>query len=316
MLSITDKWIWDFWFALDGDKYHIFYLQAPSRLKLEQRRHHNVTIGHAVSTNLIDWNILSDALMPGMNGAWDDLATWTGSIIKHNNLWYMFYTGGNRAENGLIQRIGVATSGDLMIWDKHEKNPIIEADEKYYEILNLKTWHDQAWRDPWVISYDGSFHAFITARVNYGPSDGRGVIAHAQSEDLINWRVMPPVTKPGEFSQLEAPQVIKIDTKFYLLFSTGAEHHSSARFKRTKIEAATGTHYLVADNPLGPYNFTTDQFLIGDKFGSLYTGKIIQNNNGELKMIACNNRREDDSFIGSITNPFDVQLKKNKLTKL
>ncbi len=54
MLSLPDKWIWDFWFAQDGDKYHIFYLQAPKSLKLEQRRHHNATIGHAVSNNLID----------------------------------------------------------------------------------------------------------------------------------------------------------------------------------------------------------------------------------------------------------------------
>jgi len=315
MLSLPDKWIWDFWFAQDGDEYHIFYLQAPKSLKLEDRRHHNATIGHAVSTNLIDWNILPDALIPGKHGMWDDLATWTGSIIKHNNLWYLYYTGVNEEERGLIQRIGVATSKDLLNWEKHEKNPIIEADEKYYEILNLKTWHDQAWRDPWVFSYDGSFHAFITARVNYGSSDGRGVVAHAKSEDLINWRVMPPVTEPEEFSQMEVPQLINIDNKYYLLFSTGAEHHSSERLKRTKNEAVTGTHYLVSDNPLGPYNFTTDRFLQGDKFGSLYTGKIIQTNDGEWKMIACNNRREDDSFIGSITNPFDVQLKK-KLTKL
>ena len=312
MLLINDKWIWDFWFAQNGDEYHIFYLQAPRSLELEHLRHHNVTVGHAVSTNLIDWNILQDALTSGANGAWDDLATWTGSIIKHNNIWYMFYTGGNRDEKGLIQRIGLATSEDLINWEKHKSNPIIEADEKYYELLNFETWHDQAWRDPWVFKYDGSFHVFITARVNYGSPDGRGVVAHAKSEDLIHWRVMPPVTEPGEFSQMEVPQMIKIDNKYYLLFSTGAEHHSSERLKRTKTEAVAGTHYLVADNPLGTYNFTTDQFLVGDNFGSLYGGKMIQTKSGEWKMIASNNRKEDNSFIGTITDPFDVKLKKNK----
>jgi beta-fructofuranosidase len=316
MLSLPDKWIWDFWFAQDGDEYHIFYLQAPKSLKLEHRRHHNATIGHAVSTNLIDWNILPDALIPGKDGMWDDLATWTGSIIKHNNLWYLFYTGVNEEERGLIQRIGVATSKDLMNWEKHSRNPIIEADEKYYELLDLKTWHDQAWRDPWVFSYQGTFHAFITARVNYGSPDGRGVIACAKSEDLLNWSVMPPVTEPGEFGQLEVPQLIKLNSKYFLLFSTGSEYHSAQRLKRTKIEAVTGTHYLVADEPLGPYNYIADRFLQGDQFGSLYSGKIIQNKNGEWKMMACNNRSKDDSFIGAITNPFSVQLEKNKLTKL
>lgn len=316
MLSLPDKWIWDFWFAQDGDKYHIFYLQAPRSLKLEQRRHHNATIGHAVSNNLIDWSIVPDALAPGMIGMWDDLATWTGSIIRHNKLWYMFYTGVNRAESGLIQRIGVATSEDLMIWKKHERNPIIEADEKYYELLNLKTWPDQAWRDPWVFNYDGWFHAFITARVNYGSPDGRGVIACAKSEDLNNWSVLPPVTEPGEFSQLEVPQLININNKYYLLFSTEAENHSAQRLKRTKIKAVTGTHYLMADEPLGPYNFITDRFLQGDKFGSLYSGKIIKTKNAEWKMIACNNRSEDGRFIGYVTNPFNVQLAGNKLTIL
>ncbi|MCJ7553698.1 MAG: hypothetical protein MUO34_07415 [Ignavibacteriaceae bacterium] len=313
MLSITDKWIWDFWFARDGDEYHIFYLQAPSSLKLEQRRHHKATIGHAVSKNYVDWNILPDALTPGMIGMWDDLATWTGSIIRHNNLWYMFYTGANRAEKGLIQRIGVATSEDLIIWKKHERNPIIVADEKYYELLNLNSWHDQAWRDPWVYNYQETFYAFITARVNYGSPDARGVIACAKSEDLINWSVLPPVTEPGEFGQMEIPQLININNKYYLLFSTWAENHSAQRLKRTKIEAVTGTHYLVSDNPLGPYKFITDRFLQGDQFGSLYSGKIIQDKKGEWKMMACNNLSEEGRFIGSITNPFNIQLKNNKL---
>jgi len=128
MLKINDKWIWDFWLVQDGSYYHIFYLQAPKSLKLETRRHHNATIGHAVSKDLMNWQIMADPLKPGEGGDWDDLATWTGSVIKKDNLWFMFYTGVNKKENGLIQRIGFATSKDLVRWEKYSNNPVIEAD--------------------------------------------------------------------------------------------------------------------------------------------------------------------------------------------
>ena len=62
MLSIPDKWLWDFWFAQDGPYYHIFYLQAPKSLSDEKLRHWHATIGHAVSEDLRNWEILPDAL--------------------------------------------------------------------------------------------------------------------------------------------------------------------------------------------------------------------------------------------------------------
>ena len=91
--------------------------------------------------------------------------------------WAMFYTGSRRSENGLIQRIGMATSPDLMHWTKDPANPLIEADPAWYELLDLDAWHDQAWRDPWVFQHPatGEFHALITARVRSGPPHGRGV---------------------------------------------------------------------------------------------------------------------------------------------
>src|SRR5690606_21128921 len=31
-LALPDRWVWDFWFARDGDDVHVFYLQAPKSL--------------------------------------------------------------------------------------------------------------------------------------------------------------------------------------------------------------------------------------------------------------------------------------------
>ena len=56
-------------------------------------------------------------------------------------------------------------------------------------------------------------------RYGRGVDDGRGVIAHARSSDLVQWAVLPPITKTGLFAQMEVPQIISADDQYYLLFS-------------------------------------------------------------------------------------------------
>jgi beta-fructofuranosidase len=309
-LHFDDKWLWDFWFAQDGADYHMFYLQADRALLNPDLRHWNVSIGHAVSQDLRQWTILPDALRPSeRSGDFDDNTTWTGSIIHHDGCWYLFYTGSMRADKGLVQRIGMATSNDLIHWEKAAHNPLIVADPQWYELLDLNLWHDQAWRDPHVVRdpQNGEFHAFITARVNYGAKDGRGVIAHAVSRDLLQWQVQPPVTTPGDFGQMEVPQLLHIGSLYYLLFSTGGGHHSAARQQRGAAPV-TGTHYLVSEKPYGPFRYLTDEFFVGDARGSLYSGKMIQGPDAQWYFMGFLNDGEDGQFIGDISDPLPVEV--------
>jgi beta-fructofuranosidase len=132
-LRLPDTWIWDFWLARDGEDYHVFYLQAPRSLGDPELRHFNASIGHAVSRDLREWSPLPDALRLGPPSAWDGHAVWTGCVIRHDNIWHMFYTGVHVGEDGLIeQRVGLATSTDLENWRKYPDNPLIEADPRYY----------------------------------------------------------------------------------------------------------------------------------------------------------------------------------------
>ena len=309
MLKFNDKWIWDFWFTKNNDEYHVFYLQAPKSLIDERKRHHNATIGHAVSTDLINWDVLPNAISPSQDGSWDDLATWTGSVIKKDDTWFMFYTGVNKKESGLIQRIGFATSKDLITWHKYENNPVLEADSQWYEMLDLDSWHDHAWRDPCIIESEGSYYAFITARVNYGLPDERGVIALASSLDLISWEVLPPVSKPGNFGQLEVPQYIKVDDDHLLVFSTAIETTSKNRMKSiSSPEIKTGTFYLKSKSKLGHYILPKQNLIYGDKEGSLYSGKIIDRN-GELHLIAFHNYNREGNFLGYLADPIPLDKK-------
>lgn len=307
-LKLNDKWLWDFWLAQDGSDYHIFYLQASNDFRYEWQRHFNVSIGHAVSKDLKNWTILPDVLKPSDDlEAFDNYTTWTGSVIKHENLWYMFYTGSMRQERGLIQRVGLATSNDLIRWEKHSKEPLVVAEPNYYELLDLDSWHDQAWRDPWVFERDGLFHMFVTARLKDGIADARGIIGHAVSKDLLEWQVCPPVTEPGEFGHMEVPQLVNIQDRYYLLFTVGHGQYSNAR-KARGVKKQTGTHYLVAENPLGPFRYLTDDFLSGDEYGTLYSGKLIQDSDGQWQFLAFKNSDERGNFIGELSDPIPVTV--------
>ena len=226
MLRLDGRWVWDFWFAEDGGLTHVFYLQAPRSLGDPERRHRNARLGHAVSSDLVSWEVLPDPLPIGPAGAWDDLATWTGSIIRGpDRTWSLFYTGCSTRDDGLVQRIGLATSADLLHWERFGEAPLIVADPRWYELLDLDSWHDQAWRDPWVMEdpEGNGYHALITARARSGDPAGRGVIAHAVSPDLRSWEVRPPFDLPAGFGQLEVPQVVVADGHPILAFCAGAQ---------------------------------------------------------------------------------------------
>ena len=311
-LQIAGKWVWDFWFAQDGEDVHIFYLQADTSLNEPELRHWHVSIGHAVSQNLRDWTILPDALRPSVHHpeapAWDDFTTWTGSIIQHEGLWYMFYTGSSRADEGLIQRIGLATSSDLIQWQKHPQNPLITADPAYYELLNRGAWHDQAWRDPYILrDEDGHFHALITARSKSGPPDARGVVAHAISTDLINWQVQPPLTDDGQFGHMEVPQIVKIGDLYYLIFCCPYEYASLARRERLRDAPLGGTFYMVSDSMLGPFRYLDEDVLIADRAETLYSGKLLQHG-ARWYAFAFYNYDADRVFHGRISDPMLVHV--------
>ena len=74
--SPKGKKLWDSWFIREGDEYHIFYLQALPSDDPEKRHDDRISIGHAVSADLIDWKELPTALEPG--DSWDNFALWTG----------------------------------------------------------------------------------------------------------------------------------------------------------------------------------------------------------------------------------------------
>ena len=314
MFRLPEAWVWDFWLADDGQDYHMFFLYASRAIGNPDGRHDRASIGHAVSKDLYHWERVVDALVRGDPPAFDDLATWTGSVIRHpDGTWYLFYTGATMTESGRIQSIGYATSTDLYRWTKNPNNPVVHADARWYEKASDEQWHDEAFRDPWVFADpDGvGYHMLITARANHGQPDDRGVVGHAWSSDLRHWDVRPPLSQPGQgFGQLEVTQVEIINAQPLLLFSCLARHSSKAR-QATNIRG--GVWCAAAESLLGPYDISNAQLVFDS---SRYVGRFI-NQRGTHQWLLLSFLHDDanGNFVGEISDPERVTWNNSTLIR-
>lgn len=312
MLRLASSWVWDFWLADDGELHHLFFLKASRALADPDRRHWRAAVGHATSRDLITWEEHADALVHSDDGAFDDLATWTGSVVRDPaGRWRMFYTGVDREGRGLIQRIGQATSDDLMVWTKLGEDSVVQPDPDQYESLSDRSWPDEAWRDPWVFAdpAGNGWHMLLTARARAGAPDERGVVGHAWSEDLIRWETLAPLSRPGGgFGQLEVLQLVQVDDAYVLLFSCMTPQLSSERRDRGE----TGGIWAVnVEDPLGPYDIRSAYRLVDER---LYVGRAVQTRSGEWVLLAFENIGDDGGFVGLITDPIPLRWESGRLT--
>lgn len=307
----TDHLMWDFWLAprRDGKPWHLFYLRAPASIGDPEDRHWQAEVGHADSGDLHGWRDLDIALTPATGPAWDDKAIWTGSIIDHNDTYYWFYTALTHADHA--QRIGLATSADLLNWTRHPANPLLEADPRWYETASTSADGHVAFRDPWVIPDPGGdgWLMYITARSNEGPMDGRGVIGLARSRDLITWTLDAPVTTPGDFAELEVPQYLHIAERHYLLFCTGKP--SDQRLRQSGTSHWIGTHYLTAPSPEGPWKLAPDPPMAGDEEGNWYAGRVVED--ADRLLFLAWRRLRDGRFAGGLSNPVEIGISEDGL---
>lgn len=310
VLALKDQWIWDSWYAHDGDRWHVYFLKADKSLGDPDLRHFNVSQGHAVSDDLVNWEHQGTCLRPADGPAWDDKTTWTGSVVRDNaGLWHLFYTGTSASEDAMYQRVGHATSTDMHNWERVGDGLALDLtgpNAGAYEAEFMRGhWHDRAMRDPWVMrDPDGDgWLMYFTARVpgRDEPNEG-GAIGFATSPDLMTWELQPPVFD-GAYGQLEVPQVFEVDGRWYCLFCTAAEHWSEARKAAAGVPPVTGNHYLIADDPRGPWTVAPG-FFDGGLPCRRYAARILDTGAGLVILGFDDNGREN--FIGHVRDPEPV----------
>ena len=311
VISIENKWIWDSWYARDGNTWHGFFLQADTALGDPDLRHLNVTQGHATSTDLVTWTHLGTMFKPSKGPAWDDSTTWTGSVVQDDaGLWHLFYTGTCKSEASLYQRIGHATSTDLHSWVRVGDGLCLDLTgpqaDTYEKDHMVGHWHDRAMRDPWVMRDPGGdgWLMYFTARApGIAEPNAGGAIGFATSPDLLNWTLCPPVFTGG-FGQLEVPQVFAQDDHWYCLFCTSGFQWSDHYRATNPQSPVTGNHYLIADHPRGPWRVAPGPFLDGDMPCRRYAARIVDGPQGLVILGFADNGKEN--FGGYVMNPEPV----------
>lgn len=316
VIALQDQWIWDSWYVHDGTRWHGYFLKADKSLGDPDLRHFNVSQGHAVSDDLVHWTHLGTCLAPAKGqGTFDDTTTWTGSVIRgEDGLWHLFYTGGGSAEGGLYQRIGHATSTDLHSWERVETvpgNPGLCLDmegpnaDLYERDHIVGHWHDRAMRDPWVMkdpAGDGWLMYFTARAPGIAEPNAGGAIGFATSPDLYSWTLQPPVFVGG-YGQLEVPQVFAVGDRWYCLFCTSSQHWSDETIRTSSATPVTGTHYLTAPDPRGPWTIAPG-FLDGAEPCRRYAARICETPDGLVILGFADGGR--DQFQGHVMDPEPV----------
>jgi len=305
-LKLPGQWVWDSWFIRDGEDVHVFYLQASKALLDHERRHRNVTVGHAVSQDLLNWTILPDALTPSEpsieHRVFDSWTTWTGSVVKDGDVWHMFYTGTSREDAGAVQSVGLATSKDLITWTKESNQAVLKASKEFYSVLEDRIWPDEAFRDPWVFKMpqdSSSWHMLVTARGRGGKYGQSGVAGHAISKDLKNWELQKPLNDVNQgFGEVEVLQFEIVDGIPIILFCCGPQWLDGDR----KGHEPGGVYSLVVDSELEDVDF--NKAVLFDEPG-LYAARLVQDSNDVWNLIGFW-AQLGGTFVGELSDPIPV----------
>ena len=313
--SPKGKILWDSWLIKDNNRFHIFYLQSIPSKDPEERHNSYVTIGHAVSEDLIHWKELATSLEPGENDSWDNLALWTGSVIKKDEKYFMFYTGRNKSKDRKwIQKIGLAVSNDLIKWEKVKNNPILEAG-KYYYIDNQKNKLNKigAWRDPFIFQDPKSkkYYMTISARYDDHRREYNGCVALAESNNLFGWKILPPIFYPGVYDEIETTQVIFHKEFYYLFFSTHANNYAP-NFAKAKGSYG-GLHCYYSDKLFGNYKPVNDNGIVLGNDDEMYDIRLLHDSKNEFFAIGGLNKTKNQRFVGKLTLPFKIKIEKDKV---
>ncbi|HET7474784.1 MAG TPA: glycosyl hydrolase [Dermatophilaceae bacterium] len=310
MLRLEHEWIWDSWMADDGLLYHLFFLKAPRALADPGLRHVAATVGHATSSDLVEWTYLGEAFGAG-TADWDDLAVWTGSVIRDDDgLWRMFYTAVNSQGRGVKdQRLGVAVSEDLHTWRRVGEGPVIRPDPRWYKTLAEFPEASETWRDPTVVRDPGGdgWHLFVTARaVGAAPNDD-GVIAHARSHDLVTWELGPPACEPGHgFGQLEVLQPRVVDGAPVVAFTC---HPQEMTPQRIAADGDYSTWSAPGETLVGPWDMgRAEPFRAVPR---LFAAPLVRDRAGRWVFVGFLNQEPEGIHSFEIIDPVPVRIGPN-----
>lgn len=304
MYSHPGYHVGDAWYYVDNDaEIHMFYLSSP------MRNGGQPFIGHAVSSDLINWRRMRPALQCGEPGSWDDLQLCTGSVIKRHGVFWLAYAATDTAHSSVaepwrFQRVGMAVSEDLIAWQKISENPVSEPSLSYYEQLSTGERNMTHWRDPFLFDDGEHVYQLICARRRDGERKTRGTVAIARSTDMRTWDILPPIEHDRIAEEMEVPQVYRINGRWYLVFCTLGCFLSSGFRQRFQGPIPERTNFsMVGDSPFGPFHiFGTGQIAPHGPQAYFYAAQLVQFQQRWYLLATIHDEKSE-----RISDPVDVQ---------
>ncbi len=220
----------------------------------------------------------------------------------------MFYTAINFRGLGVrSQKIGLAESDDLLTWRRVGDKPLLEADPRWYMTLGLEDdpRASETWRDPFVFrDPDGNgWHMYICARIPGAPRLNDGVIAHARSQDLVNWELGPPLSEPAGFGQIEGAQPRIIDGRPVLAFTCHWQEQMPETIERWGEQC---TWSIPGDSLTGPWDISRARPFKAEP--DLFAAPLVQDPDDNWVFVGFVNLEPKGIYSFDIIDPIPVEL--------
>lgn len=204
----------------DNGLWHAFYIRGIEGVPGTSSE---LQLGHATSPNLRNWIVLPPVLEAGPD-SWDNNRIWAPDVQAEPGGWSMYYTG---VAPDFLQRMGIATSTNLMDWTKSLDNPAVEPDSTVYLWSpDLNVPELSAFRDPFQFEYLGQKHLLHTALIPDASlaAGRRGVIHHLVDDGNGGWNDVGPLavnnnTALGAWRELESVQLVEAESRWHLFFT-------------------------------------------------------------------------------------------------
>lgn len=227
----------------NSNNLHAIYIRFPPGTAWQIDPINSMDFGHDSTSNLSTWNSHLPALNISSLGSWDDEHLWAPSIVYNglDQLYYMYYTG---VTDGFTQgpsnhkeRIGLATSNDLINWDRYSENGCdgTIGDGCLWDCnLTWTVWGKETWewstlswqhqcRDPFIFddSVNGNWY-MVYSTVMFNQNNGNNismVLGLAKSSDLIHWVDLGPINSTFG-SKAESAHIVENNGIYYLFYTT------------------------------------------------------------------------------------------------
>ena len=279
----------DFAFVNAGDSWHIFYTRQYTTGYNEHENQR--AIGHAVSTdrNLSTWTVVDRSAIRSRDGhIFDNLHVWAPNIFRKPGdiTYYMFYAGVEldtisvppNLKRSQIQRLGVATSTDLIHWTQ-------DPDPIYWNRMALWTYQDSthsltdigggdfysdAWqfRDPFVMpdpDNPGRYLLYFVAIDSCARIAGSGGcasqflvgVARTPAGDpgnLRKWADVGPLLRTSQShvaaNRIESPTALSRGGNFWLMYTANRTYGDQLTFTYNPHPASLDTSAWVRPDSL------------------------------------------------------------------